>query len=254
MRNVLKSLSGALLAAGLVLAVPAVSSAQAPPRQPNPNAEARKQITAAQQQVNELKKQQAQVKEKLTATFASKEEFKNTVANHKKAKAAWEAARKQAMTAAQAKPEYKQLVKDREALQTKYNDAQAKSDAEGMRKTGTDLASKGVLIKNMEKDAMEQDDKAIAAKEAFEAAEKEMKALDDEVEAALQTDPDYMQLQQQVTQGEQQLQSQKDALAQQQKSEAQARSAASKAASESKRASSKAPKGAPRGRSGGGGY
>src|SRR3954469_9360813 len=156
MRNVFKSLSGALLAAGLVLAVPAVSSAQAPANagKNSAQAEARKQIQAAQQQVNELKKQQQQVKEKLTATFSSKEEFKNTVANQKKAKSAYEAARKQALAGVQSKPEYKQLVKDREVLATKYSEQQAKNDADGMRKTGTDLASKGVLIKNMEKDAM----------------------------------------------------------------------------------------------------
>ena len=189
---------------------------------------------------------------KLTVSFESKEEFKNTSANFKKAKADYDAARKTALSTVQAKPEYKQLQKDKEALQTKYNAAVAANDKDAITKVGSDIAAKGIAAKNMEKEAMDADDKALNAKEKLDAAQKEMKALDDEVEANLATDPDYAAIQQQVTQAEADLKQQEDALAQQQKAEQQSHAAASKAASESRRAASKSKSSSSSSRSGAG--
>jgi chromosome segregation ATPase len=214
--------------------------------------EAQKRISESQTKVNELKAEQKRIKEKLSLSFESKEEFKNTTANYKKAKADYDAARKTALAGVQAKPEYKQLVKDKEALQAKYNTAVAANDTANISKVGSDIAAKGIKIKNMEKEATDQDDKVVTAKEKLEAAEKEKKSLDDEVEANLATDPDYAAIQQQVTQAETELTQQKEQLAQQKKAEQQAHAAQSKAASESRRAASKSRSSSGGSRSGGG--
>jgi chromosome segregation ATPase len=222
-----KYIAGGLLAVGLVLCAPAASRAAQVPAKNQALLDARKRITEAQAAVTELKTEQTRIKEKRRAELETKEEWRNTVAKHKKAKAAYEAARKTALETMKAKPEYKQLIKDRDALQKKQEDLHKQRDADptAIAKTGTDLATKGIALKKMESESMERDEKALEAKEAFEAAEKEMKALDDEVEGGLVSDPDYAALQQQIEQAELQLTQAKEAAIQMQKAESQARAA-----------------------------
>jgi hypothetical protein len=227
MRNMCKLIFGGLVAGGMLLSVPATLLAQQQPRN-TVMLEARKRINEAQAVVTDLKAEQKRIKDKVLVEYAEKEEWKNTAANHKKAKAAYEASKKQALTSLQAKPEYKQLVKDRTALQTKLEEVsnQRNADPDVIAKTGTELANKGYAIKKMESEVMTTDEKAVAAKEAFDAAEKEMKSMDEEVEASLQTDPDYAAIQVQVEQAELLVTQAKEAAAAAQKQEAEARRAA----------------------------
>jgi hypothetical protein len=209
-----------LFAGPAVHAAPVARPAPAPkPAQNTAVTDARKRVAEAQQAVNDIKAEQQRIKDKKRAEFETKEEWKNTVATDKKAKAAYEAARKSALTALQNKPEYKQLIKDRETLQ-KTSEALSKQkdpDPTAISRNGTAMATKGIAIKNMEKDAQERDEKVLEAKDALDAAAKNMKALDDEVEGSLATDPDYMALQTQLDQAEQQLAQAKQSLADAQK-------------------------------------
>jgi hypothetical protein len=129
------------------------------------------------------------------------------------------------------------LAKDKEALQAKYNAAVASQDEVAIQKTGTDVTTKAIAIRNMETEAMAQDEKAIEAKEKLDVAQKEMKTLDDEVEAYLTTDPDYAAIQQQVVQAETELKQQED----QQKAATAAASQAAAAASRARSASKPRP-------------
>ncbi len=227
MRKTARFICSGILAAGILFGLPFTSYAQTPPRNNSQIVEARKRISEAQAVVNDLKAEQKRIKDKVLAEYAEKEEWKNTAANHKKAKAAYETSKKQAQTALQSKPDYKQAVKDRVALQEKLDatSKQRDADPQAIAKIGTDLATKGIAIKKMETEAIATDEKSLAAKEAFEAAEKEMKSLDEEVEAQLQTDPDYAAIQQQVDQAELQVTQAKEAALAAQKAEADARRA-----------------------------
>jgi hypothetical protein len=167
--------------------------------------ESRKKVTDAQTALNTLKEDQKRIRDKMRGELEGQEEFKSVVANQKKAKANYEAARKAALAAMQAKPEYKQAVKDKAALQEKYNEylAQgAKADLQAMEKVGSQSAAKGLAIKKMETEGVDQDPKVQDAKDALDIAEKDLKALDEEVDAKLTTDQEYTQLLTQIEQAE----------------------------------------------------
>ena len=229
MQTVSKWLSAPLLAVGFALCLAGPSYGQPAP---NPKVEARRQIAAAQVQVNEIKAEQKRVKDQLMGEFESKEEWKNTLTNHKKAKAEYDKAEKAAMRAMTAKPEYKKLAQERQAAQAKYDEIikQRNPSPDAIARAGTEVSKIALAMKKMENDAVANDDKALAAKEAFEKAEKEMKALEEEVEGALMSDPDYLQIQQQLEQAEAQVKQMRDQLAQQTKSEQQAKAAAGRSA------------------------
>jgi chromosome segregation ATPase len=210
-------------------AAPRANAAQTTPRPPNPNTEARKQISAAQAQVTQIKSDQKRLKDKLMTEFEGKEEWKNTAANFKKAQAAYDKTKKDALKTLTAKPEYKKLVQEKETARLKLDELnkQRDRDPSAITRAGTELANKGTALKKMEADAVANDEKVLAAKEQFDKADKEMKALDQEVEGALTSDPDYVAIQQQLEQAEAQVKQMRDTLAQQQKSAQQSKASAS---------------------------
>lgn len=257
MQMVSKYFYGILLgAAGLAMLSPGTANAQAGAQRNTALIEARQRVSDAQAALNEIKAEQKRVKDKLMASFESKEEWKTTVENHKKTKAAYEQAKKQALVAAQAKPEYKKLAKDRAALQTKFEEISDKRDpdTDAITRTGTALTEKSFELKKLEDQAVEQDEKVLDAREAFEAADKEMQALDEEVEGALLNDPDNEQILTQLDQAETQLTTAREAYTQMRKSEQEARSAASRAAAESRKASRPAKSSSKRSGGTGAGY
>jgi chromosome segregation ATPase len=239
-------MTGSALALALTLVAPAALAARAahaaPPPRPAPApkntaaAEQTKQINAAQATVNEIKADQKRLKDKLTTEFESKEEWKNTAANFKKAQTAYDKAKKDAMRTLAAKPEYKKLLAEKDAARTKVDELnkQREPDPTAIAKAGTDLATKSTALKKLEADAVANDEKVLAAKEAFEVADKEMKALDAEVEGALTSDPDYVAVQQQLDQAEAQVKQLRDAAAAARKQDQQSKAAASRAASAAK--------------------
>jgi hypothetical protein len=218
MRKLFGILCAMLLSVGFVSHAPAF---QATPKNAA-TIEARKRISEAQAVVTELKADEKRIKDKRRNEFETeKEEWKTTMATHKKRKEAYTLARNQALATAKAKPAYKTAVKNRAALQIKVDELskQRNADSALITKTASKLTAEGFAIKKMETEAMEQDAKAIEAKELFEESEKDVKQLEEEVETSLATDPDYIALQTQLEQAETQLTQAKDALAQMQKSE-----------------------------------
>lgn len=214
MQHVCKSRLSLLLSLGVLLCVPALAGAQVAARN-TAVTEARKRVTEALQIVNDLKAEQKRIKDKLINDFGEKEEWRDTVPNLAKAKKAYEAAKRQALLTLKNSPEYKSTLKERDALQLKLEalNKARNPDLNAIRKTGTLLAVEGTKLKKMEGAAVEQDTKALDAKDAFDKADKQMKDLEAEVDAALQSDPEYAQLQLQVDQAEQQLLATKDQLA-----------------------------------------
>jgi hypothetical protein len=203
-----------VLAAGLAVLTPGAARAQSPAAQRNQQLlESRKRVTEAQAIVTDLKAEQKRIKDKKQAEFESKEEWKNTVADHKKAKAAYDAALKAAKAAVLNKPEYKALLKEKETLQAKMEalSGKAGADPDAISKTGSQLSVKALALKRMETEALEQDPKTLDAKDALDVAEKNMKALEEEVEATLATDPDYAALLTQIEQAETQVAAAKEA-------------------------------------------
>ena len=188
-------------------------------------AEAKKRIAEMQKELNDLRAEKAKIKNTLLAEFEDKDEWKDTVSRHKKAKAAFESAKKKALQSMKASAEYKDLARERDALVAKQDELQKKraADPEEVARVGTELAKKATALKNMEKTAVEQDEKALAAKDEFLAAEKEKRTLDAEVEDALLSDPDFEELEGKIEAAETQLMTSKDQLAEQKKSEAQSR-------------------------------
>ena len=217
MLNVRKSFFGLALSLGLLAGMPAAAPAQTAN---SAVAEANKRVIEAQQIVNDLKNEQKRIKDRLINDFGEKEEWRNTVPDLAKAKKAFEAAKRQAELKLKNSPEYKKTLKEREATQLKMDElGRARNpDPKMIAKTGTLLAQQGTELKKMEASAIEQDGKAMDAKDALDKAEKKMKELEAEVDAALLSDPEHAQLEQQVLQAEQQLQAAKDARDQARKS------------------------------------
>jgi chromosome segregation ATPase len=219
----------AIVALGLMLLAVPAAHAQNPNAQRNTaSAEARKRIAEAKSIVDDIKKDETRIKEKRRGDFETKEEWKDTVANHKKAKAEYEKARTDALAALRKSEKYKATLKARDAAQARLDalNKQRPVEPAAIAKAGTALANEGIAIKKMETEAMERDDKVLGAKDAFDAAKKELDELDQEVESALANDPDYEQVQVQLEQAEVQLAQAKEQFAQMQKADAQARRAA----------------------------
>ena len=208
----LKLVYGLLLAAGFTALAPHAALAQAPARN-QALIDSRKRISDAVLVVTELKADQKRIKDKKQAEFEAKEEWKNTVANHKKAKTDYDNARKAALANVQKSAAYKQALKDKEAVQAKMEALNGKRDADpdAIQKLGSQLAVKALVVKKMETEAATDDPKTLDAKDALDAAEKNMKALEEEVEAALATDPDYAALLTQIEQAETQVAQAKEA-------------------------------------------
>jgi hypothetical protein len=167
--------------------------------------ESRKKVTDAQTALNTLKEDQKRIRDKKRSELEVKEEFKSVVANQKKAKSNYDAAKKTAMAAVQTKPEYKQAVKDKAELQEKYNailQQGAKADPDVIAKAGSQVSVKSLAIKKMETQGVDDDPKVQDAKDALDIADKDMKALDEEVDAVLTTDPEYTALLTQIEQAE----------------------------------------------------
>ena len=139
------------------------------------------------------------------------------------AQAHYDAALRPLLAALQANPDYQKLVTNRKEAQQKLEalKAQAKAtdsesqktqDAELSEAAGQVLAS-GYAINKMETDAREGDGNLGMAKEELADSKKAMDALQAQVTAALQVDPEYIAEQQNMTTAQQQLTAAKAALA-----------------------------------------
>lgn len=196
-----------LLLAGIVFPANAFAQNQSANAQRQQQlAESRRKVTDAQAALNTLKEDQKRIRDKMRTELEGKEEFKNVVTNQKKAKAKYDDAKKAALSTVQAKEEYKQALKEKEALQAKYSTIVKQgnnADPDAIAKAGSQLSAKSFAIKKMETEGVDQDARVQEAKDALDIAEKDMKSLDEEVDAGLTNDQEYTALLSQIGQAEQ---------------------------------------------------
>jgi len=246
----------ATITAGLFAAAPSASQAQYPtPYGAGGNnaalAEQRKQKQEADAEVVRIQKEITKIKGRVTAKYESKEEWETAKTNLKTAEAAYEAARKKAVTKLYASPEYKaakdKQLKSEQALQTLQGNA--KADPKALAKAQQDRLEAGIALRNLETAALAAEPKVAENKAKVAEAKKAWDALQDELKEALQQDPEYLAAQEQLVQAQTMAEQMKMQLAQQAAADREAR----RAASESQRGSRTPSRSGSSGR-GAGGY
>jgi chromosome segregation ATPase len=227
---------GALLAAGLSAALPALSYAQPRPYpggygaaggQNSALAEQRKQLADANAEVARLQKELNKIKSKLQAKYESKEEWETAKTNLKNAENAYESARKKAVAKLYASPDYKSAkdkqLKSEQTLQELQGNP--KADQKALDKAQQDRLDSGLKVRNLESAALSGDPAVSEAKTKLADAKKAWEALQDELKEALKQDPEYTATQDQLAAAQQNADQMKVQIAQAAAAEREARRA-----------------------------
>lgn len=193
------------------------------PKPLSPVAEAAKQVQTAEVGLKAAQATLQRAHDKVRDQYLTKPEWAGTKTDLTKAQTDTETMKKNALAAVRAKPEYLALIKQREDAQ-KVQDQANKSAVPGSdveKVSDADLAAAqenyikaGIQMKDMEKQALANDQAYNDAKARLDAANAKLAQLDAEVDDALKTDQDYQQLVQGVTQAQQQVDQAKQQLAQ----------------------------------------
>jgi chromosome segregation ATPase len=207
---------------GLSVSSSRAQTSAAPVPAVNPLAAPRKAVLDAQSAVNALHTKIAQIHVRIQSGFESRADWaaaKKAVAD---AQAQYDAAQKPVMDALHANPDYQQLVTNRKAAQDKMDELKAQSqatDSEGQQaqedalsQAAGEVVNDGYAMLKMEREARDNDSTLTAAKEQLSDAKAALEALQAEVTAAMQGDPEYQAAQTELTSAEQQLTSARAAL------------------------------------------
>jgi len=191
-----------------------------------------RQVHDAQVSLDAARVQMIRLRNTVRAQLEGRPEWATVVANEKRAQADFDSARKAAFARLEKDPQYAAIREERQSARQTLATADAAdspvSDAEITK--ATDLVfSDGLKMKQMENRALEDDAKYAQAKTQLDAARSRLDQLDGEVAAALQSQPEYQQLQQQLDQATQQLAQARQQLAQAAQAERQAREQEAKA-------------------------
>lgn len=205
------------------------------------------QIQGVRDAETAVKKAQADVtraRDKVKVELRKKPEWASLQTDLTKAENDLKTSQRNAMNAVHAKPEYLELVKQRDEAQKVVAAAQATSTPgssddkvsdSDYAKANNDYAKAVTQMKAMERQAIADDPSYTDAKARIDASNAKLAQMDAEVDDTLKTDTDYQQLAQALTQAQEQLAAAKQALvtqrqqiAQQRASEAQNRSSRSK--------------------------
>ncbi|MDB5331734.1 MAG: hypothetical protein JWP03_2885 [Phycisphaerales bacterium] len=208
-----------------------------------------KQVADAKAEVDKANKQMLVIKKRVSSTFEAKEEWKAAKDAVKEAKTELDAAKKPVLDALVKKPEYIAAGAKRDAAQAAMDDANkpAAPGSEDSDKPKPDVAAaaqaytNAVLeLKKMNKDALDEDPKIVAAQQKYADAIAAYEALQIQVDDAVKLDPEYAVAQQAVTAAEEHYKQARDAQAAAAKSarEAEAAAAKSKAPSHPAKSSS----------------
>ena len=235
----------ALLAAGAAAVVlPSPAGAQYPggfgqqPTGPNPAmVEARRQIQEAEKEVTRIRQDMVKIKARIGSRYEGKEEWEEATKSVKNAEAAHAAARKRAMAKLIASPSYKaakeaETKADAEVQKLTAQGAKADPNAVGVAQQARIDAA--LAVRKLETDALDNDPQVMAAKQKLAEAKKSREALDDELEQALQQDPDYQTAQQDLEAAQANVQQMKQGLQQQMAADRQQRRAAQQAERQSR--------------------
>jgi hypothetical protein len=212
-------------------------------------ANGQKQVAEAKAEVDKANKQMLVIKKRVSSTFEAKEEWKAAKDAVKEAKTELDAAKKPVLDALVKKPEYIAAGAKRDAAQTAMDDANkpAAPGSDDSDKPKPDVAAaaqaytNAVLeLKKMNKDALDEDPKIVAAQQKYADAIAAYEALQIQVDDAVKLDPEYATAQQAVTAAEERYKQARDAQAAAAKSarEAEAAAAKSKAPSHPAKSSS----------------
>jgi chromosome segregation ATPase len=200
--------------AGVVQRLPAQT---ANPKQPavSPLAAPRKAVVDAMAAVNAVKAQIAATRAKIAATYETKDDWVAAKKALADAQTHYDTALKPVMAALRASPEYQKLLDHRKAAQEKLDSLRTQSRAadpddqkaqdDQLSQAAGDVLNDGFALNKMEADARNSDGDLGAAKEELMDAKKTMEDLQAQVTAVLQTDPEYLTEQQQLTSAQQQL-------------------------------------------------
>src|SRR5688500_3785810 len=201
----LKLALGAMLAAGVSVALPSVSQAQYAPGGVNTQlAEQRKAKQEADAEVARIQKEITKIKGRVTAKYETKEEWETAKTDLKAAESAYESARKKAVAKLYATPEYKaakdKQLKSEQALQGLQGNA--KGNPKDLEKAQTDRLAAGITLRNLETAALTGEPKVAETKAKVAEAKKAWEALQDELKEALQQDEEYLAAQDQLAQAQ----------------------------------------------------
>ena len=249
------SLKQKLLAAGLlalgVAAGPALAAAPIPPspgggsprtpRTPSASGQARDALSAAKAQLNAANALLNRVRSRVEASFKTLPEWQAAQKEHDKAKADLDAATKAVMTKLKARADYKAASDGWEAADAKNRKLQAAPGANPaeLDVVAAELFAHATTIRNLEKEALENDPKIMEAKARMEEAKTKFDSFKGQVDAAAMSDPEYQQAYQQVQAAQQQVQAAQQQLLEAQRADAAQKQAEAKARAEAAKAKSR---------------
>lgn len=209
-----QSFAAATLALCAVAVVPAFGqrTTQTPSSTNNNNnsasATAGKAVVKAQADVNQIQADINKIRNKVRNELLAKPEWAAVVAAKKKAETTLESTKKAALVGVHNKPEYKQLMEERETARKQLETANTGSSSitdEDLQKASGIMVKDGLAMKQMENAALNDDPKYADAKQQYDAANAKMSDLDAQVDQALKDQPDYAQKTQALEQAKQQL-------------------------------------------------
>ena len=194
-----------------------------PPPQ-NPLAGAIKAVTDARVVLAKAQAEQQKARDKVKQQLLTKPEWTPVVQEMTKAETDVATAKRNAMNAAHAKPEYQEAMKQRDEAYKVRQQAFAApgTGSDDTKVSEADLATAennyttaALKMKNIEKQTLSDDQALADANARLEAAKAKMAQLDAEIDDSLKNDQSYQQLQTQVATAQQTLDQAEQSLKQQ---------------------------------------
>jgi hypothetical protein len=235
---------GALLVAGLVgLQSPAWaqqrnSSTYTP--KTDALAPAKKAVAEARVEVNKVQQTMNQIKLRLQRSMETKDDWKAAKAARDQAHAQYDVALRAVMDNLKKNPEFISAMKRRDDLQSQVDAAGSggKLSTAELDQLAADRSKAGLAVTGMEKTAKDNDPKLLEAKAKVEQADTDWKALLQQVDEAVKTDPEYAKAEKDLEAANEKYKQAQTSLASQVKSQRDAELASEKAKASSRRNSS----------------
>lgn len=216
----------ALLSVGLLIASPAMAQQRNQPQQ-SPLQQAIKAVQDARVGLAKAQADVQKARDKVKGELLAKPEWAPVVQEMTKATSDVATAKRNAMNAAHAKPEYQQALKQRDeagkireqatAAPGVGDDTTKVSDAD-LATAESNYITAALKMKNIEKQTLADDQALADANARLEAAKAKIAQMDAEIDDSLKNDQSYQQLQQAVASAQQQVDQAEQSLKQQRES------------------------------------
>ncbi len=190
----------ALLAGAFSFSIAAPAAFAAPPANtPKPQVK-RSPVQEARDEVNRCTVNLSKIRASVKSSVETKDEWKAAAGAMDRAKAEYSAAAQPVLDAVREKPEYKSFLEKKQKADTKMaelaKDPQAKPDE--LTAAATEGSKAMSEMKQMEKDALESDDKVAEANMKLAAARKQDSALSAAVDEACKSNAEYQKAQKEM--------------------------------------------------------